>query len=153
LGAEANPPEVPGNEAPGWEPPPKLGRLPVEAIIEILNGFAAPPVICGLSPPPSMPDPPLVDPPKPVGCALKPPKPVCWLFRVPGADNGEVMPVTPGVFGSEPGIGGKDSNNEAPKEEVGLNAFMPVNPVVCGFNVGESDTDGAPEDMLVAPVG
>jgi len=41
---------------------------------------------------------------------------------------------------------GKDSSSDAPKDEVGLNAFKPENPVVWGCN------DGA-EVAVVDPVG
>ena len=50
------------------------------------------------------------------------------------------------------GIGGKDSNSDAPKEDEGLNGFSPLNPVVCGLSAGEKDIDGG-FDVIVAPVG
>lgn len=66
------------------------------------------------------------------------------------------MPFAPGVFWFELGTGGKESNNDAPKFEEGLNALRPVNPVVCGFNAGDDVLEGllvAPEAVaLVAPV-
>ena len=34
-------------------------------------------------------------------------------------------PVTAGVTGPDPAIGGKDSNNEVPNDEVGLKGFKP----------------------------
>lgn len=39
------------------------------------------------------------------------------------------VPVTAGVVGPDPAIGGNDSNNEAPNEEVGLKGFKAVIPV------------------------
>ena len=35
-------------------------------------------------------------------------------------------PVVPGVTGAEPGMGGRDSKREAPKDEEGLNGLRPV---------------------------
>ncbi len=76
-------------------------------------------------------------------CVLKPPNPPVFWVISPNAEPfaGEVAdeedapapgpaPVTAGVFGSDAGIGGNDSNNEAPKDEVGLNGFKALNPVV-----------------------
>lgn len=62
---------------------------------------------------------------------------------------------SPGVVGADCGIGGRDSNNAAPKEEDGLNGLSPLlKPVFCGCNglAEEIEMDGA-EDVIVAPVG
>jgi len=63
-------------------------------------------------------------------------------------------PVTAGVVGPEPGIGGSDSNNEAPKEDDGLNGFRPLNPVRWDLMGGREGTciEGA-DEAAVAPVG
>ena len=42
----------------------------------------------------------------------------------------ERNPLEDGVEVLDWGIGGSDSSNDAPKDDVGLNAFMPANPVV-----------------------
>ena len=91
-----------------------------------------------------------VDPndPKPVGCDAKlgiAPAPVGW------AAGGE------GVAGAE-GMGGRLSRSAAPNEDDGLNAFRPLNPVVCRCSgaappADEIEIDGAPPEMEVAPVG
>ena len=59
------------------------------------------------------------------------------------------------MLGVDCGIGGRDSSSEAPNDDVGLNALIPLNPVVCGFNGGENVIDGvvAPVTLDVAPVG
>lgn len=93
----------------------------------------------------------------------------------PGADNGEngvdedmLELVTPFVVeekvddgglvdaGVPPvssawGIGGSDSSNEAPNDDVGLKAFIPVNPVDCGCS-GALKED-PPDVVFVEPVG
>lgn len=53
------------------------------------------------------------------------------------------------------GIGGKDSRSAAPKDEEGLKALRPENPVICGFNGAETDIEGvdAPTDVVVVEVG
>ena len=45
-------------------------------------------------------------------------------------------------------MGGRVSSSEAPKEEVGLNAFKPEKPVIWGCRVGELK-----DDAFVEPVG
>jgi len=50
------------------------------------------------------------------------------------------------------GIGGKDSNNDVPKDDEGLNALSPLKPVVCGLSAGDNDSGGG-LDVAVAPVG
>ncbi len=125
VGCEENPPNPPA--------PAGLGLL--EGTVENIdarNGFAPPgvPVACGRSPTPSDDD---VDDekdddPSPVGCAPSPGKPVgCDVSVVPELDaGGEVA----GVDGAD-GMGGSDSSSAAPNDEDGLNALMPLNPVVC----------------------
>jgi hypothetical protein len=64
--------------------------------------------------------------------------------------NGEVvpLPLSAGVPGKDPGIGGKDSSNDAPNDDDGLNGFKPTNPVNWGFReLGLEDIE-----VLVAPV-
>jgi len=46
------------------------------------------------------------------------------------AAAGEVPPAVPVEFELGIVIGGKDSKSEAPKDEEGLNALSPLNPVV-----------------------
>lgn len=62
---------------------------------------------------------------------------------------------TDGVVGPDPGIGGRLSNKDAPKDDDGLKVFSPVNaprPVVCEVSpVGWADIEGTVE--VVAPVG
>ena len=65
------------------------------------------------------------------------------------AGGGDDVPV--GVEGLDCGIGGSDSSNEAPKEEVGLKALRPVKPVVWGCN-GVVEEENA-EVAAVLPVG
>ena len=59
--------------------------------------------------------------------------------------------VAEGVVGPDCGIGGKDSSNEAPNEDVGLKAFKPVKPVVCGCS-GDVEEENA-DVAAVLPVG
>lgn len=118
----------------------KFGAPLDSLIIEARKGFAAPPpVICGLRPCPT-------DEPLPT-LALDPVKPeLANEFAVGAVDPDELQdgpvglettlfPLTAagGVPGEEPGIGGKDSSKEAPKDEDGLNGFNPANPVICGL--------------------
>ena len=61
-----------------------------------------------------------------------------------------------GVVGPDPGIGGRLSNNDAPKDDDGLKVFNPVNaPRPVAFEVspvvGCTEIDGTVE--LVVPVG
>lgn len=49
------------------------------------------------------------------------------------------------------GIGGRDSRREAPNDDVGLKAFIPPKPVVCGCR-GDRLNDGA-DVAVVEPVG
>ena len=60
------------------------------------------------------------------------------------------------------GIGGKDSNKEAPNEEVGLKGFKPEKPVVWGWSDGteealeaviEENAEENVEVAVLAPVG
>jgi hypothetical protein len=51
-----------------------------------------------------------------------------------GRDRLLDVPVTLGVVGPDCGIGGSDSNKEAPKDDVGLNGLMPLKPVIWGFS-------------------
>jgi len=69
-----------------------------------------------------------------------------------GVEVAAVGELLPGVLGLDPGIGGRDSNNDAPKADEGLNALSPLNPVVCGLSVGDKEMDGGLE-VVVAPVG
>ena len=67
-------------------------------------------------------------------------------------------PVTAGVTGPDPAIGGRDSNSEAPNDEVGLKGFKPCRrdcPGEVELNRGVEGTDWADErnDVLVKPVG
>jgi len=41
-----------------------------------------------------------------------------------------VVPVALGVVGLDCGIGGSDSNKDAPNDDVGLNGLMPLKPVI-----------------------
>lgn len=92
-----------------------------------------------------------MNPPKPddnpVGWVPRPGLELVLLFCAGYGDP-------PGVVGADCGIGGRDSSSAAPKEEDGLNALSPANPVFCGCNGLAEDTemDGA-EDVAVAPVG
>lgn len=64
---------------------------------------------------------------------------------------GELPPAVAGVVGFGPEIGGKDSNNDVPNDDEGLNALSPLNPVVCGLSAGDKEVEGEP-DAVVAPV-
>lgn len=55
-----------------------------------------------------------------------------------------------GVDPVDCGMGGSDSNSEAPNEDDGLNALIPENPVVCGC-MGDIEMEGA-EVPFVVPV-
>ncbi len=59
------------------------------------------------------------------------------------------VPVTAGVVGPDPAIGGNDSNNEAPNEEVGLKGFNPVIPVACDLTGGTDKLAFAMDGVLV----
>lgn len=119
------------------DPPPAFEEDP--AYIVALKGLA-PPVAWGLRPTPNVG---LVS-----GCELKAPTPIgcCPMLETP-APKTEVIPfgvdveggllgvpVTLGVVGPDCGIGGSDSNKDAPKEDVGLNGLMPLKPVIWGFS-------------------
>lgn len=72
--------------------------------------------------------------------------------------EGVVLPAAPGVLGLEPGMGGKESNSDAPKLDVGLNAFIPGKPVVWGCNVLGDEVPLVPAKVVPfvvadAPVG
>ena len=118
--------------------------------IDARKGFAPPsvPVACGRRPTPN-------DEPSPVGWEDSPGKPVVWDEIVePGVDEGGEPA---GVEGAD-GMGGSDSRSAAPNEDEGLNAFRPLNPVVCRCSgaappADEIEIDGAPPEMEVAPVG
>jgi hypothetical protein len=69
-----------------------------------------------------------------------------------GVDVAAVVGESLLAFGLDPGIGGKDSNSDAPKDDEGLNALSPLNPVGCGLRVDEREIDGG-FDVVVAPVG
>lgn len=111
------------------DPPPALSED--AAYIVALKGLA-PPVAWGLRPTPSVG---LVS-----SCELKAPTPVgcCPMFKTPapkaevvplGAGEEDKLPGVPvavGVVGPDCGIGGSDSNKEAPKDDVGLNGLMPL---------------------------
>lgn len=126
--------------------------LDVAANIVARKGFAPPrvPVAWGLRPTPRV-DPPFTfgkaeDVGAPVGCGFIPPNALLPLptpdenvdpFRErlvgrEGVDKWEAVgtPVVSGVVAPDWGIGGRDSSNEAPKFEVGLNGFIPPKPVV-----------------------
>jgi len=121
------------------------------------NGFAPPPVICGLKPTPNV---------DPVPYVPNAETPVGWVFVLASCElKGDVLLVegvllvalefrsVPGVPGLEPGIGGNDSRSEAPKEDEGLKALSPLNPVTCGLRDGEVGNDVVPlPDIDVAPV-
>lgn len=83
------------------------------------------------------------------------PEPALKEGNPPGAEDGVDVPagglpfVTLVKFELDPGIGGKDSNSDAPKDDVGLNGLSPPNPVICGLSVGDNDTDGVPEAVVV----
>lgn len=138
------------------DPPPALGED--AAYIVALKGLA-PPVAWGLRPTPSVD---LIS-----GCELRAPTPVgCCPMLETSAPKAEVVPleaggedklpdvpVILGVVGPDCGIGGSDSNKEAPKDDVGLNGLMPLKPVIWGFSWSpESDMEGVLE-VMVAPVG
>lgn len=86
------------------------------------------------------------------GCELDPKEPP---YKPPLL--GDVVPSTAkaglpeiaGVVGEEPGIGGRDSISEAPKDDDGLNGLRPANPVKWDLTGPEAEDD----DALVAPVG
>lgn len=159
---------VEGEEAELEKAPVLPFIRPPVAKVEARKGFAAPPVICGRRPAPRL-DPP--NPPNdaapvgwefiPVGCELKADAAAPKEGIPPGAEIGvdaatadEEELAVPVGFGLEPEIGGKDSNNDAPKDDEGLNALSPLNPVVCGLSVGDRDIDGGLDvDVDVAPVG
>lgn len=69
-----------------------------------------------------------------VGCCpmLKAPAPKAEVVPLEAGGNGRLLdvPVTLGVVGPDCGIGGNDSNKEAPKDDVGLNGLMPLKPVI-----------------------
>lgn len=66
-----------------------------------------------------------------------------------GRDRLLDVPVMLGVVGPDCGIGGSDSNKEAPKDDVGLNGLMPLKPVIWGFSWSpEDDMEGAVEVMV-----
>lgn len=73
-----------------------------------------------------------------VGCAFKTPSPLDPdpenVDTIPVGCNpvleGGFAPVIAGDVGAEPGIGGNDSINDAPKDEDGLNGFKPEKPVI-----------------------
>lgn len=138
------------------DPPPAFGED--AAYIVALKGLA-PPVAWGLRPTPGVG---LVS-----GCELKVPTPVgcCPMLETPvpkaevapfGADVEEMLlgvPVTLGVVGLDCGIGGSDSNKDAPNDDVGLNGLIPLKPVIWGFNwPPKGDMEGV-EEVMVAPVG
>lgn len=165
-----------------------LPMPPVDELnIDARNGLAAPPVICGRKPTPTVD---VVAPPMPAapaGWAFKAPKPPALgeddadglKLEVPnggkvedlpdGEDNevpreprdgpGPVGPFKPvgggedvpeGVGGLDCGIGGSDSSNDAPNEDVGLNALRPVKPVACGWRGAVEEKAGV---AAVLPVG
>lgn len=70
----------------------------------------------------------------------------------PGLDNGADAliegDVLLGVFGPE--MGGNESNKDAPKFDVGLNAFIPGKPVVWGCNALRDNVLLAPAKFVVA---
>jgi len=70
----------------------------------------------------------------------------------------DVLPVIVGVVEAEPAIGGRDSNKEAPNEDVGLKGLRPANPVTCDLTGAIGDVEpvvGVEEknEVLVTPVG
>lgn len=91
---------------------PFIGEEPKLGIMDARKGLG-PPVICGRRPCPK---------------AEPPPKP-------PDGCDPSSLPAPAGVAGAEPGMGGKDSINEAPNEDDGLNAFSPEKPVIWGFKL------------------
>jgi hypothetical protein len=129
--------------------PPGFDVSPVgEPIIEARKGFAAPPVIWGRRPCPSV-EPLPVKPPAPKGIELEriADGPVAGENWPP--PKGEVVPlaVSAGVAGKDPGIEGKDSSSAVPNDDDGLNGFKPANPVIWGLRELEL------EDVeVVAPV-
>lgn len=122
--------------------PPKLGSAPLGDIIDARKGLAAPPpVIWGRRPCPSVE---LLFPKFEAdvggvvcvsllnGCELDPKEPPYKPPLLGGivlstAEAG--LPEIAGVVGEEPGIGGRDSISEAPKDDDGLNGLRPANPV------------------------
>lgn len=73
-----------------------------------------------------------------------------------GADvpAGDVVLVALDMLVLDPGMGGKDSRSEAPKDEEGLKALSPLNPVIWGLSAGDSEMEGVPPlAVVVAPVG
>jgi len=118
------------------DPPPAFDKD--VAYIVVLKGLAPPaaPVAWGLRPTPSA--------DLGTSCAFKAPTPVgcCPMLETPvgrvgvvpfGASVEDGLPVTLGVVGLDCGIGGSDSNKDAPKDEVGLNGLRPLKPVIWGF--------------------
>ena len=70
------------------------------------------------------------------------------------AAAGELLLAEPGVLEDGIDTGGKDSSNDVPKDEEGVNALSPLNPVACGLSAGDMDVDGALDVVVVvAPVG
>lgn len=63
---------------------------------------------------------------------LEAPAPKAEVVPLEAGGNGRLLdvPVTLGVVGPDCGIGGNDSNKEAPKDDVGLNGLMPLKPVI-----------------------
>ena len=61
-------------------------------------------------------------------------------FEEGGAFAEGGSPVTAGVAGPDPAIGGKDSNNAAPNDEVGLKGFKPCRRD-CTGEIGEVDVN------------
>jgi len=128
------------------------------AYIVDLKGLAPPatPVAWGRNPTPSV--------GRAIGCVFKAPTPVscCPVLESLAPKVGIVLfgadakvgllgvPVALGVVGLDCGIGGSDSNKDAPNDDVGLNGLRPVKPVTWGF----SWLPGAElEEVIVAPVG
>lgn len=112
--------------------------------IDARNGFAGPanPVACGLSPTP------VVNPDWKDGNAEPDPSPCPPPYK-PGVPEGVVPEFVALKFGDsfgDCGMVGRVSRRAAPKEEEGLKALMPPNPVVCGCNgadpAEETDIDG-----------
>lgn len=122
--------------------PPKLSGAPLGDIIDARKGLAAPPpVIWGRRPCPRVE---LLFPKfgadvgnmvcvaPPNGCELDPKEPP---YKPPLSGGAVPLTVEPGlpemagVVGEEPGIGGRDSISEAPKDDDGLNGLRPANPV------------------------
>jgi len=124
--------------------------------IVALKGLAPPaaPVAWGRSPTPSVGHAGgcMFIAPTPVGCCPVLEAPVPRVVVPFGADVEDGLlgiPVALGVVGPDCGIGGSDSNKDAPKDDVGLNGLRPLKPVIWGF----SWLPGAElEEVMVAPV-